>query len=234
MKREALIKEITKFLGRVLPKNAPLSTVPSIKTEHEVRTTTTPRQLEEVIPVLPSTSSTPSSDVILETPKRAVVEIQESDDDDNADLLETEEKIKLFSKKQYGTLASPFLSPYLKDSRLLDTEYGIRREGDDFKIGNATVIVDNMSNLTIKGKQFKGTEDLWTLLTRKNVNYNAIDKNDLKKYKNILELTNAHLKGYNSGGDIQASRGLKFKNVIAKLFPEAKTVLKQKWTSFKS
>ena len=238
LKREALINEISKFLGRVLPKHAPLSTVPpsTIKTEPDVRTVApTPRQFEEAIPVLPSTSSTPSSDVIIETPKRAVVaEIQDSGDDDNGNLAETEAKIQLFSKKQYGPLASPFLSPYLKESRLLDTEYGIRREGEDFKIGNATVTVDNMSNLTIKGKHFKGTEDLWTLLTRKNVNYNAIDKNELQKYKTILELTNAHLKGYRSGGDIRTSRGTKFKNVIVQLFPEAKTVLKQKWTAFKS
>ena len=91
-----------------------------------------------------------------------------------------------------------------------------------------------MSNLTIKGKQFKGTENLWTLLTLRNVNYDAIDKNELQKYKNILELNNAHLKKYRSGGDIQKSRRIKFKNVIAKLFPEAKTALQQKWLTFKS
>ena len=91
-----------------------------------------------------------------------------------------------------------------------------------------------MSNLIIKGKQFKGTEDLWTLLTLKNVNYDAIDKGELRKYKNILEMTNAQLKGYKSGGDIQTSRGIKFKNVIAKLFPKAKVALQQKWTTIKS
>jgi hypothetical protein len=35
------------------------------------------------------------------------------------------------------------------------------------------------------GKQFEGTEDLWKLLTRKNIDYNSIDKNDLHKYKNF-------------------------------------------------
>ena len=35
-----------------------------------------------------------------------------------------------------------------------------------------------MSNLNIKGNQFKGKEDLWKLLTCKNVNYDSIDKND--------------------------------------------------------
>ena len=38
--------------------------------------------------------------------------------------------------------------------------------------------------------------------TSKNVDYNKIDKNDLHKYKTILEMTNAHLEGYKAGGNI--------------------------------
>ena len=64
---------------------------------------------------------------------------------------------------------------------MLDTQYGIRRDGDNFKIGNSNVTVDNMSNITIMGIQFKGTLDLWKLLTRK-TDYDSIDKT---KYKNI-------------------------------------------------
>ena len=81
----------------------------------------------------------------------------------------------------YCEIASPFLS---SDTRLLDTKYGIRKNGDNFKIRNSTVIIDNMSNLIIKEKQFKGTEDLWKLLTRKNVKYDSIDK---MIYKNIRQ-----------------------------------------------
>ena len=40
----------------------------------------------------------------------------------------------------YGEIASPFLSP---NKRLLDTQYGIRKDGHNFKIGNFTVTVDN-------------------------------------------------------------------------------------------
>ena len=182
----------------------------------------TPRRLEEeTVPVLPSTSSSPSGDIVFETPKKAVVKIQDDD-----------ERLQLLGRKHYGEMASPFLSPYLKDSKLLDTQCGIRREGDNFKIGNATVTIDNMSNLIVRGMQFKGTEYLWTLLTRKNVNYDAIDENELQKYKMILEMTNAHLEGYRSGGKIQTSRGNKFKNVIAILFPKAKVPIQQKWTTY--
>ena len=53
-----------------------------------------------------------------------------------------------------------------------------------------------MSNITIKGKEFQGTEVLRKGLTLKNVNYDSIDKNDLQKYKAVLEMTNAHLEEY--------------------------------------
>jgi len=57
-----------------------------------------------------------------------------------------------------------------------------------------------MSNISIKGKQCKGAEDLWERLTRKNVNYNSRDETELQKYMRIMELTNAHLEGYKAGG----------------------------------
>ena len=40
-------------------------------------------------------------------------------------------------------------------------------------------------------------------------------------------MTNANLEGYKAGDNIQTSRGIKFKNVIAKLFPEAKVAIRQ-------
>ena len=52
-----------------------------------------------------------------------------------------------------------------------------------------------MSNITIKGKQYKGTEDVWKILARINVNQNSIDQNDLQKYKTILEMNKANLEG---------------------------------------
>ena len=36
-----------------------------------------------------------------------------------------------------------------------------------------------------------------------------------------MQMTNAHLEGYKAGINIQPSRGIKFRNIIAKLFPDA-------------
>jgi hypothetical protein len=82
--------------------------------------------------------------------------------------------------------------------------------------------VDAKSDLYIKDKHFRGTMGLWELLTRKRVNNKLIDANDMKKYKSILNLTSAHLEGYETDAPIHVSRGIKFKTVIAKLFPQTK------------
>jgi len=71
----------------------------------------------------------------------------------------------------------------------------------------------------------------------KKVNTDLITTNDLKRYKNILEMTNAHLEGYEPGASILTSRGPKFRNIITKLFPQVKlhvvkTALLQQWTSY--
>ena len=67
-------------------------------------------------------------------------------------------------------MASPYLTPYLYNRRFLVKQYGIRRDGGTFMIGNSAVSVDETSDITINGKRFKGTKGLWELLTRRNVN----------------------------------------------------------------
>ena len=52
------------------------------------------------------------------------------------------------------------------------------------------------------------------------VNMPVITKDDLKRYKTFLQLTNTHLQLYETGGNVQTSRGPKFMEVISKLFPQ--------------
>jgi hypothetical protein len=73
---------------------------------------------------------------------------------------------------------------------------------------------------------------LWKLLTPKNISYDTIDKNDLQKYKTIFEVTDAHLEGYKAGSNIQTFRLIKFRNVMEKLFPEAKVATRQKCVTY--
>jgi len=73
-------------------------------------------------------------------------------------------------------------------------------------------------------------------ITRKKVNKEIVSAADLKRYKSILNLTSAHLEGYEPGARIHISKGIKFKTVIAK-FPQTKqrdveTALRQQWERY--
>ena len=93
-----------------------------------------------------------------------------------------------FGREQFGSIAS-------HKRRFLDTQYGIRKDGDTFMISNSTLTVDSDRDIRIKGKHFNGKPGLWELLTRKNVKHEQITTNNLKSYKKILQMTNTHLTG---------------------------------------
>jgi hypothetical protein len=126
-----------------------------------------------------------------------------------------DENAKTFGRENVGSVASPYLIPFVYKRRFLDTQYGIRKDGDIFKIGYSAVLVDQDGDITIKEKEFRGAEGLWELFTRKRVNKEHETSDDLWTYKNILIRTNAHLHGYQPGGVINVSRGKNFREIIA-------------------
>ena len=56
-----------------------------------------------------------------------------------------------------------------------------------------------MSDVVISGRHFKRTRGLWELLIRNYVTRGVVTADDLKQYKTIVQLTNAHLQGYEPG-----------------------------------
>jgi len=87
-----------------------------------------------------------------------------------------------------GALDCPYVSPYLYEYKRcgLETEYGIRRDGDGFMIGDLQVSVDRDGNIHIKNVEFPATKSPWELLTRKKVDTKSITTDDLKQYKTIF------------------------------------------------
>jgi len=112
-------------------------------------------------------------------------------DDDDV----TEEEIE-----NVGTVTSPL-------RHFLDTRYGKRRDGEQLMIGDSPAVIDTDDDVTNKGTVFRGTEGLWDLFTRKNVNTQLIGKEDLKTYKKVLVLINAHLNRYQPGDNSNIKRG---------------------------
>ena len=95
----------------------------------------------------------PSKEIIYETPKSEPVRQDDDDDDDDGFL---EEDAKRFGRDNVGSVASPYLMPYVYKRRFLDTQYGIRKDGDTFKIGDSPVLVDQNGDITIKETEFQG------------------------------------------------------------------------------
>jgi hypothetical protein len=152
-----------------------------------------------------------------------------------------EQEVLDFNTRNFGALASPYVSPYVykKQPLYLDTQYGIRKVGDQFMLGNSIFGVDTEGNIHTGEPEtaikFNATPGLWELLTRKKVDKHLVTQSDLQTYKNILELTNAHLERYDPGANIQISKGVMFKDVISKLFSSAharRDAKRQQWVTY--
>ena len=106
--------------------------------------------------------------------------------------------------------------PYVYKRWFLDTQYGIRKDGVTFKIGDSPELVDQDGDITIKETEFRGSECCG------NVNKEHVTSDGLRKYKKILLLPNAHLEGYKPGGVINVVCGKKIRESIAQISPSTK------------
>jgi len=111
---------------------------------------------------IPSTSS----DVIYKTSTpQPSPSIEKRDDDDEDEYVGAEDArvephVLEFGAKTLGELASPYVSPYLYESkkRFLGTEYGIRKFGAGFMIVDSRVGVDRDGNIHIREVEFTATK----------------------------------------------------------------------------
>ena len=99
-------------------------------------------------------------------PKRTIrhvsAETQFSDIKHEDEEVEGDDDNEVEEGKAYGDLASPYLKQFLSTrGHSAENHYGIRRAGGNFMIGDSIISVDRESNLTIKGKHFKGSRGLW-------------------------------------------------------------------------
>lgn len=115
----------------------------------------------------------------------------------------------------FGLMASEYLGHYLSKNNTTDTTYGLRRDGTKFFIGNKEVQIAN-DDIIIDDKVYSGTRGLWELLTLKRPS--EYTSSDLEQYKEILEITSGHLKGYKPDGNIMSNAYYKYTQIIKPLF----------------
>ena len=178
--RRALIKAIADFIKVILPDTTlaqkvttPRSLSIELGTQTDMNLATPPRSAP-----LPSTSS--AGDDVYETAtspfsdgfnRARPTALADDDDDDDVDTgavskdgdtgAVSEDETRKFARKSFGAIASPYLSPYVHKSGVLDAEYGLRKVGDKFFIGNSDMTVDRYSDFYIRNKHFRGMRGLW-------------------------------------------------------------------------
>lgn len=120
-------------------------------------------------------------------------------------------------KQKMGDTAGQYMRKYFStesEKRKIDSTFGfnVRASGETL-MGAYPVSIEH-NDIIINGKVYPGTAGLFELLVLKEPsNYND---NDLKNYKKILEQTKVHL---TSSGRLKSSSGIKYMNIIKKLFP---------------
>lgn len=146
-----------------------------------------------------------------------------TDDSSESYLVENEpSNISVLAKEieTKGILTRKYLMKFLLATPSVNRKYhvyGARLENNGLMIGDSEITVDNQDNLIIKGKSYKGTPGLFELIFKSKPE--KFTTTDLNRYKLICKLTNAHRKKYSHNCPLHRNKSLKYKNIIAKLFP---------------
>lgn len=133
--------------------------------------------------------------------------------DEEQDVGEEEEEVdEGDSAKKYLTLLKQ------NRKRYLDKLYGVRRiDKDTYAIGNSSIVFEK-HGIKVDGVNFPKSTGLLELLFRKDPDKSLIKPNDLKSYKEILEISSAHRKNYDPNEPLRTYNSNKFIHIITPLF----------------
>ena len=125
---------------------------------------------------------------------------------------------------EFGPLSEKFLDMYGDDSSRrakLDTIFGLRKDGEVWKIGNKRVTIGPDDSIHVGDVKFYATPGFWSLATEKIPrNYT---KEDLSRYKELLYETDAMYQDYDPlSHRPRSSGGHKWKRILARIWREFK------------
>jgi len=177
VERKRKIKTVADFLKQVLPSSSSSSKLNASHSGTQTELGPAKRYINSESPAAipakgriafktPTTTTkipSTSSEVIYEasTPQLSIK--RDVDDDDvSTDDLRVEPNVIDYGAMTLGALASLYVSPYLYECkrRGLDTEYGIRRDGDGFMIGDSRFGVDRDGNIHNRNVEFPAKKGL--------------------------------------------------------------------------
>lgn len=205
-----LIKEIRKS-GKLSVKEEPRETEPEEEPEEE----------PESQYFKPQTFSSPQ--------KPSLEEVFESPQEDVLSRLSTSEGQQNASQFVESTFNDPMTRKYMlklmKDlggaKSKIDHTFGPHYDNNALKIGNKTLDFNDDGSILVGSVSYKPTVGLYELVFKRLPDDQLYDADDLKAYKDILLKSQAHKRGYKNTATVNRDNSLKYKSVIANLFPKS-------------
>lgn len=231
---ERNLKPITKPLQELVDQSkqprvkkikiSPLKKDVSTSTETLVHTST-PVQRKKFIPIKREKEETFEDE---EGNEQESIKSEEEEEEEEMTPLQRIiqfDKDKLQKSMEEYEGIGPLFKPYLlkvtnSDTKDMDDRYGIRiLPTGGMVVGNAQASIDG-NNIIVNNKMYVGTPGLFQLLFLKKPTMYTED--DLEKYRDILNRSQAHKQQFSYEKNISASKGWKYNNIIAPLFSSTK------------
>ena len=114
---------------------------------------------------------------------------------------------------KYFEMMNPNSNKY-KD---FDKVYGVYKKNSKLFFGNSEIEFKN-DNIIVKNQEYPNTSGLMELLFKREPNQNLTNKEDLKYYRQISNLTNAHRKQFDENNDLRHHKSRKFETIILPLY----------------
>ena len=143
---------------------------------------------------------------------------------DNAESNDEEEEEDWKVPYGFGPLSAKFLDIYSDDrsrKAKLDTIFGLRKEGEVWKIGDKRVTIGPDDSMLVGDVTFSATPGFWSLVTERYPrNYTS---KDLSLYKELLHETNALYQEYDPATNRpRASSSHKWKMILTRIWQQFK------------
>lgn len=133
-----------------------------------------------------------------------------SDAEDMKSALEFDEGGGGSGNSSIDDLQNKYMKHLLKTSKI---PFGVYLKDNKMHIGNSRVkIIDDV--LHIKDSRFNLTPGLLELIFKRIPNKNIVLRKDVEDYNNILDITNAHRRGFSPNGQLSGDRSVKYQCYI--------------------
>ena len=127
----------------------------------------------------------------------------------NRDIVEKE---KGYWKPNF---TKPAIDYYLNLNKNIDKNYGIKKQGSHYQMGQEIVTLDNLSNRTVDGRTFQGTPGLWELVMLARLD--KYTREDFSNYEDLVEKTQVIFNPLKKSAREKPKATIKYRDILSEL-----------------